>query len=322
MRAAALLAAFTTLAAGPLAARDIILNPPIDCDLGSECFVQQYVDHDPSNQAMDFRCSSLSYDTHQGTDFALRSLDQMRRGVDVIAAAPGTVRATRDGMEDALFTPSRASQISGRECGNGVVVDHGGGWTTQYCHMKRGSIAVKQGERVRKSTPLGQVGLSGRTQFPHVHLTVRKDGKVVDPFDPDNKISCGAPSGTTLWQTELPYRPGGILTVGFSDRVPKFDQVKQGTAAETTLPTDAPALVVFGYAFGGKKGDRVRLVIDAPNGPMMDETVILDKNQAQFFRAVGKKRTALWTPGTYRGTVTLMRGNREINFETGSVVVR
>ncbi|WP_415401961.1 peptidoglycan DD-metalloendopeptidase family protein [Tateyamaria sp. SN3-11] len=299
------------------------MNPPIDCDLGSDCFVQQYVDHDTSNQAMDFRCSNLSYDTHQGTDFALRSLEQMRRGVSVLAAAPGTVRATRDGMEDRLFRTGDASRISGRECGNGVVIDHGGGWTTQYCHMKRGSLEVKIGDRVTKSTVLGEVGLSGRTQFPHVHMTVRKDGDVIDPFDPDGKISCGAPSTETLWQNPLPYRPGGILSVGFADKVPGFDAVKAGRAASATLPTTAPALVVFGYAFGGRKGDTLRLRIDAPDGVMMDERVVLEKNQAQFFRAVGKRlRGAGWAPGTYEGTVTLMRGSRTINSETGTVLVR
>ena len=299
------------------------MTTPIDCDLGSDCFVQQYVDHDTSNQAMDFRCSTLSYNTHQGTDFALRSLEQMRAGVNVLAAAPGTVRGTRDGMEDRLFRTGDAARISGRECGNGVVIDHGDGWPTQYCHMKRGSLEVRKGDRVTNATVLGEVGLSGRTQFPHVHMTVRKDGEVIDPFDPDGEISCGAPSEVTLWETPLPYRPVGVLSVGFADKVPGFDAVKAGRAAATTLPTNAPALVVFGYAFGGKKGDTLRLRIDAPDGVMMDERVVLEKNQAQFFRAVGKRLTSAgWAPGTYRGTVTLMRGSRTINTETGAVLIR
>lgn len=322
MRATLLAALVLNLAAGALAARDIVLNPPIDCDLGSDCFVQQYVDHDPSGAAMDFRCSNLSYDTHKGTDFALRSIDQMQRGVNVVAAAPGTVRATRDGEQDAIYDSTRQSEIEGRECGNGVVIDHGGGWTTQYCHMKRGTIAVKKGDRVSLSSVLGQVGLSGRTQFPHVHLTVRKDNTVIDPFDPDGHITCGTPSGETLWETPPPYRPGGVLGVGFADGVPSFDDVKAGRAALPSLPVDAPALVVFGYAFGGKAGDKMQLRIDGPSGVFMDQTVVIEKDQAQFFRAVGKKWTADWPAGTYRGTVTLMRDARTISTEQGSVVVR
>lgn len=322
MRAAVLAALWTGFAASALAANDIVLGIPIDCDLGSECFVQQYVDHDPSPASMDFRCSNLSYDSHKGTDFALRSLAQMERGVNVIAAAAGTVQATRDGMRDVLFEEDARSLLNGRDCGNGVVVAHADGWTTQYCHLKRGSITVGQGDRVEQSSVLGQVGLSGRTQFPHVHLTVRKGGDVVDPFDPDGQISCASPSSDTLWQTPPPYRPGGVLSVGFADAVPEFDAIKAGRAAAATLRADAPALVVFGYAFGGKAGDRLQLRIDGPDGVLVDETVEIVKDQAQFFRAVGKKRSANWQPGKYQGTVSLQRGDHLIDSGTGTVVVR
>ncbi|WP_299772794.1 M23 family metallopeptidase [uncultured Tateyamaria sp.] len=323
MRAAAFAALISTLAATPLAAREISLNLPIDCDLGTECFIQQYVDHDPSPEAMDFRCSTLSYDTHQGTDFALRSLDQMWRGVTVIAAAPGTVQGTRDGMEDRLFRADESSQINGRECGNGVLIDHGDGWSTQYCHLKRESVTVKTGNRVDEGTVLGEVGLSGRTQFPHVHMTLRKDGAVVDPFDPDGKVECGAPSANTLWQTPPQYRPGAVLEVGFSDRVPEFDDIKAGRATAAHMPVDAPAIVVFGYAFGGKAGDKMQLSIDGPDGTLIDDMVEIDRNQAQFFRALGKKRTtASWPSGRYTGTVVLRRGQQEISRVQGTTVIQ
>lgn len=322
MRAAAVAPLILSLAAGPLAARDITLNIPIDCDLGSDCFVQQYVDHDPSRAARDFRCSNLSYNNHKGTDFALRSIAQMQRGVNVIAAADGTVRATRDGVKDQIYTRKIEASVSGRECGNGVVIDHGDGWTTQYCHLKRGSVRVRKGAQVTTGTVLGQVGLSGRSQFPHVHMTVRKDGDVVDPFDPDGKIACNAPDLKTLWAAPPPYRPGGVLTVGFAEAIPKFDAIKEGKAAQASLPDTAPALVLFGYAFGARAGDRIVLRIDGPEGRFMDETVVIEKNQAQLFRAVGKKRRANWPKGTYRGTVSLQRSGRTINSESGSVVVR
>ncbi|WP_299648028.1 M23 family metallopeptidase [uncultured Tateyamaria sp.] len=323
MRAAAIAALTTSLAATSLVAGDIVLNVPIDCDLGTECFIQQYVDHDRSRQAMDFRCSNLSYDTHQGTDFALRSIEQMRRGVDVIAAAPGTVQGTRDGMDDRLYRTGDAERIDGRDCGNGVLIEHGDGWSTQYCHLKRGSIAVAQGDLVEASSVLGQVGLSGRTQFPHVHMTVRKDGDVIDPFDPDGDVQCGAPSTETLWDTPPPYRPGGVLEVGFADSVPDFNDIKAGTATVALLPPDAPAIVVYGYAFGGKAGDRLQLRIDGPDGTLIDDEVEIERNQAQFFRALGKKRTtAGWPAGQYTGTVVLRRGQREISRVQNTTIVQ
>ncbi|MEL6467475.1 MAG: M23 family metallopeptidase [Pseudomonadota bacterium] len=300
--------------AAPAAAKDILLAVPIDCEIGTACFIQQYVDHDTSPEAMDFRCSNLSYDTHQGTDFALKSIGQMRDGVDVVAAAPGVVKGTRDGMEDRLFRAEDSERINGRDCGNGVLIEHADGWSTQYCHLKRGSVAVRTGDSVDVSTILGQVGLSGRTQFPHLHLTVRKDNAVVDPFDPDGDISCDAPSTHTLWSDPPAYQPCGLLDAGFADQVPDFNDIKAGTAGAVEMPTDAPALVLFGYAFGGQAGDRMQLRIDGPAGTVIDEEVEIDRAQAQFFRAVGTRRKAdAWPVGQYTGTVILTRGQQEVN---------
>lgn len=177
-------------------AQELVLSSPIDCSLGDDCYIQQYVDHTDGEGVSDFRCSSLSYDGHKGTDFALRTLEQMRAGVDVIASAKGTVMGTRNSVDDVLYTAANAANVKGKECGNGLVLRHDDGWETQYCHMKKRSVQVKTGEIVEAGTVLGQIGLSGRTQFPHVHLSVRKDGKVVDPFDPDGSVTCGEPDET------------------------------------------------------------------------------------------------------------------------------
>lgn len=323
MRAAGFAASISLLAAAPLAASDFLLGLPIDCTLGDDCYIQQYVDHDPSGDAMDFQCSSLSYDTHQGTDFALLSLEQMADGVNVLAAAAGTVKGTRDGMDDKLFSTDQSSDVKGRECGNGVLIDHGEGWSTQYCHLKMGSVTVKTGDQIADGAVLGKVGLSGRTQFPHVHMTVRKDDQVVDPFDPDGKIQCGIPSEDTLWQTPPLYRPGAVLKVGFSDHVPEYENVKAGRASAMGLPADAPAIVVFGYAFGGKAGDTMHLRIDGPEGVVIENEVNIERDQAQFFRALGRKRTsASWPIGQYTGTVVLRRGGLEISRVQGTMIVQ
>lgn len=293
---------------------DIRLSPPIDCDIGKDCYIQQYVDHDPGKGAKDFRCATLSYDTHKGTDFALRSYAQLRKGVDVLASAPGVVQALRDGQQDRLYGGKWGEVPANRACGNGVVIAHDGGWTTQYCHLKKGSIRVKKGQTIARGGVLGEVGLSGRSAFPHVHLTVRKDSQVVDPFDPDGKITCGAPSAQTLWQSPLTYQPGGLLAAGFTDAVPEYIDVKAGRASQRILPRNAPAIVVFGYAFGGQKDDIVALSITGPGGRLVQENVRLTKHQAQFFRAVGKRRgDTAWTAGAYRGLVRLIRDGRVID---------
>lgn len=75
--------------AAPAVARDIVLGLPIDCDLDEVCYIQQFVDHDPSANARDFACGMLTYDGHKGTDFALPDRAMVDLGVNVVAAAPG-----------------------------------------------------------------------------------------------------------------------------------------------------------------------------------------------------------------------------------------
>jgi hypothetical protein len=302
---------------------DIRLSLPVDCDLGKTCYIQQFVDHDPGKGAQDFRCASLTYDTHKGTDFAVKTQADMLAGVNVIASAAGVVQATRDGEDDRLYRGRWGEVPSNRACGNGVVVAHPEGWTTQYCHLKKGSIRVQKGQKVKRGAILGQIGLSGRSEFPHVHLTVRKDKKVVDPFDPDGRIECGAPSQETLWDRPVAYMPGGILTAGFADKVPEYLSIKEGKAARARLAPDAPALVLFGYAFGGRAGDIVELEINGPNGPFRTERVLLKKNQALFFRAAGKRLSGTgWDTGRYDGRVRLIRNDRVISEERTRLTIR
>lgn len=297
------------LATTPAAARDPLLSLPVDCTLGQTCYIQNYMDHDGGPAAADFACGPLTYDDHSGTDFALPSLAAMAAGVNVLSAAPGTVQAIRDGMQDIVFDAPGAPDTEGRECGNGVVVDHGGGWETQYCHMKNGSVAVKTGDRVAKGTVLGQIGLSGQTQFPHLHLSVRSQGARVDPFLPDGIVQCAAPPGPTLWQEPVGYAPGGLIAAGVLDRVPDYSEVKAGGAAVANLPASAPALVVWGFAFGVRQGDTLVLRLDGPGGVVVDQSASFDKTQAQAYRAVGLKARAPWPAGVYEGSVRLQRGD-------------
>ncbi|MFW8635179.1 M23 family metallopeptidase [Cribrihabitans pelagius] len=312
MRPAALLALLTL--AAPAAAGDFRLQFPLDCSLGDSCHIQQFVDHDPGPGARDFRCGSLSYDGHKGTDIALPYLTDMQAGAAVRAAADGVVAGTRDAMPDRYATKANAESYEGRECGNGVVLRHQGGWETQYCHMKRGSIRVGKGTRVKAGTVLGEVGLSGKTQFPHLHLSVRKDGAVVDPFAPDTLDSCGAAAGATLWAAPPAYQPGGLLGAGFATGIPEYDAIKAGQADEAPLPPDVPALVFWAYAFGGQAGDVLEITVTGPDGALVEQRATLGRAQAQFFRAAGRRlRGSGLTAGSYTGTAVLLRAGREVD---------
>ncbi|MFO0607529.1 MAG: M23 family metallopeptidase [Polyangiales bacterium] len=126
--------------------------------------------------ARDFLGTQLTYDSHNGTDFAVPI------GTVVVAAAPGVVR--------------RVSSEFNRG-GLKVFIDHGAGVVTTSNHLARALVCV--GERVRRGQPValsGYSGLDGLTTFPwgapHVHFNVWLDGEYVDPF--------ARPGETALWR--------------------------------------------------------------------------------------------------------------------------
>jgi hypothetical protein len=286
---------------------------PVDCEIGTECMVQNYVDEDPGAGSQDFTCGRLTYDGHKGTDIRIPSLASMAAGVAVVAAAPGTVLRLRDGMRDVNVRDIGQAAIADREAGNSVIIDHGGGWHTQYGHMREGSIAVNQGDKVVSGQKLGLIGLSGNTEFPHVHFEVRYKDRIVDPYmGLQEEFDCRA-TPRPLWSEAaaeaLAYRPSGLLGAGFAPRKPEPDEIEAGTLTAKKLRADAQALLFWVQIYGLQAGDRESLRITGPRGGVVVEnTEQAEKPKAQSYRFVGKKKPAEgWPPGTYRGEYKLIR---------------
>lgn len=312
-RAALIINAALFLSLGVAHAEAPSLRLPLDCSLGEDCFVEDYVDAKTGTGQADYTCGIKSRDGHRGTDFALKSFEMMNQGTEVLASAAGTVAATRDGMPDILHSPELAESIKGRECGNAVRIDHGDGWNTLYCHMKNGSVEVSQGETVEAGHVLGRVGLSGQTNYPHVHITVLKNGSVVDPFNPKGAKTCAPTGSQGLWQDVLDYDRSGLFTAGFSGAVPSFEDVKSGAARADTLNATRDAIVLYGHAFYAQEGDIMTLEAVGPHGPIFSHNVKIERDRAQLFRAYGKKTPeAGWPKGEYQGRIALLRDGRLI----------
>ena len=128
------LAAAILLAAGapPVwAAAAPALALPIACAIGRGCEVQHYVDLDPGPGVRDYHGGRRTYEGHNGVDIRIADMAAQRRGVDVLAAAAGTVLRLRDGVADISVRTQGLAKVAGQECGNGVVIGHGDGWQTQ-----------------------------------------------------------------------------------------------------------------------------------------------------------------------------------------------
>lgn len=301
------------LAACGVAAAQPTLEVPIDCEVGRTCFIQNYVDRDPGPGYRDYACGRLSYDGHKGTDFRLRTHREMLAGVRVRAAAPGVVRAVRDGVRDVSVKRTGASAVAGKEAGNAVAIQHGDGWETQYSHMRRGSVAVQPGDRIEAGQVLGQVGLSGLTEFPHLHLEVRHRSEIVDPFVGLDAASGCKVSEMSLWSpaalARLGYVASGLLNAGFATGKPDVEAARRGVHDPASLPADALALVFWVDFFGALKDDRLRIRLLAPDQSVLAETDhVFERSKAQYFQFVGKRRPATaWPSGAYRGEFILTR---------------
>jgi murein DD-endopeptidase MepM/ murein hydrolase activator NlpD len=292
-------------------AQNIELGLPIACELGRTCYIQNYVDTDASASARDYKCGTLTYDAHNGTDFRVPSLAAQRVGVEILAAADGRILRTRDGMPDGVFDKSAREAVRDVECGNGALIEHAQHWETQYCHLANGSLQVKPGDLVKRGQPLGRVGRSGLTEYPHLHFTIRHRGKIADPFAYGAAAnSCGG--GELLWDpslhAQLVYQERTILNAGFASGPVTMDLIEDGKAGMELPSASAPAIVAFVRAIGLKAGDVQWFAVRDPGGRVIAETRTppLDKNKAQIMLFAGRKRPASgWGDGTYKATYTV-----------------
>jgi hypothetical protein len=294
-----------------------VLSLPIACTPHKTCFIQNYVDLDPGPGVHDYACGTATYDQHSGVDFRVLSADAAKAPVAVLAAADGTVKGVRDGVADAFFNKANAQEVAGRACGNGVILDHGGGWQTQYCHMKQGSVRVAEGQAIKRGDRLGDVGYSGMADFAQVHLTVRHDGKIVDPFLPDSVAgACKRDAkGPGLWEpaaaAAFPYKNGEMLTAAFAGAPPDASALEVDDGDVAPLTPVSPTLVLYGRFINLLKGDRIHFKASGPEGDIFDETTAaLDRAKAVYVAFAGKRRDeASWPVGRYDGRVELVREN-------------
>jgi hypothetical protein len=116
-----------------------------------------------------------SYETHPGVDIPVPS------GTSIKAPLDGVVKT--------------ANINHNRMCGGTIDIDYGNGFWSRFCHCRR--IDVKEGDIVKRGQVVGLTGGkkgetgAGNSGGPHLHFTLKKDGKLVDPMKYIDKIDAG-----------------------------------------------------------------------------------------------------------------------------------
>ncbi|MCI8670683.1 MAG: M23 family metallopeptidase [Bacilli bacterium] len=65
--------------------------------------------------------------------------------------------------------------------GNYILIDHGNGYKTRYCHLMKNTFLVSKGQKVNKDTPLATIGDSGNSYGRHLHFEVYENNSRIDP---------------------------------------------------------------------------------------------------------------------------------------------
>ncbi len=221
-----------------------------------------YVDVNPLSGVTDFNGGSFSYNGHNAWDFGPGNFYAQDQGIEIYAAADGTVTATHDGEFD-----RQVEWLSPAPQANYVILDHGGGWTTIYWHLRRDSVRVNVGDVVQAGDILGYMGSSGISSGSHIHYGLRHHGFTIEPmYDIETYLD---PS-----LADIGY-PGDVKTKmhsGVTNYTPNSHIRERPSDIEVFPQTSGQVAYVWGYFAGLQVGDLLQYVWKRPDGSVFTTT--------------------------------------------------
>ncbi len=188
-----------------------------------------------SGSCKDWNCGSICYSGHTGTDHPTPL------GTNVLAGEGGKVV----GVNNSCANYGSFGNTCGGRCGNHVKIQHADGQTSIYCHMKRDSLVVSNGQTVTCGQKLGQSASSGSSTGPHLHVGWTSSAGTRDLFRGQCTSSPGA------WREQRGYREAVGTSCGAPACVPTTEvcdgkdnncngQIDEGDVCEIDFLTQSP----------------------------------------------------------------------------------
>lgn len=226
---------------------------PLAGEDGKDWVVQNYVDQTQGDGMLDYMGSvdeaAKTYDDHDGIDIDIPTFRDMDAGVEIFASQGGRVTWTNDGLFD------RNTSCDSWDW-NAVNVLQDDGIEVYYGHMRNGSVAATVGQRVERGDVLGQVGSSGCSTHPHLHIELRRNGDIVDPFE--EGMWCDAPAYT---------KPTSVLAAVLLEApVDDYDEPFKDPPSDVSAIDSGTMLLPILHAADGAVGETIGVILRDPSG--------------------------------------------------------
>jgi murein DD-endopeptidase MepM/ murein hydrolase activator NlpD len=121
------------------------------------------------NEDLKMMASGFGYRTDPFT-----KVRKFHAGMDFSSRTGTIVYATGDGVVE-------KADNSASGYGNHIVIRHGYGYQTLYGHLSK--YKVRAGQKIKRGDVIGYVGSTGRSEAPHLHYEVHRNGEVVNPLN-------------------------------------------------------------------------------------------------------------------------------------------
>jgi murein DD-endopeptidase MepM/ murein hydrolase activator NlpD len=103
----------------------------------------------------------------------IAKVERFHSAIDLAAPLGTPVKAAMDG---------RVSRVAVNSVyGNYIILTHQGSYQTLYAHLS--AVSVKQGAWVTQNSKIGEVGSTGYSTGPHLHFSVFRNNKVINPLE-------------------------------------------------------------------------------------------------------------------------------------------